>query len=103
MLRIGQFVETSAGALDFKFILHTNVPHHHEVPDSKATIRDILKRVFEFMDIQKLQRLALPPIGTGIAGIPVANFVNGFYEALTNHTMANPKTKVKLIDIVAYD
>lgn len=55
------------------------------------------------MDTQKLQRLALPPIGTGIAGIPVANFVNGFYEALTNHTMVNPKTKVKLIDIVAYD
>ena len=92
---MGSFVVTSGGDMQFaKHVIHLSTPHEGKVANSKESIKQIMMGILNFMDSKKLKRLALPPIGTGIAGVSVNNFVTGFYEGVSSYIRLNQETNV---------
>ena len=73
---MGWFVETKGGGCKCKTILHIVAPSGPGL-QSLNTICNSVCQMLQFLENRGYKWIALPPIGTGINGVPVSDFVSG--------------------------
>lgn len=66
----GTAVATSAGTLKSRFIIHVNGPKFHE-PDTEVKLSRAVEAALLLAQEKGVERLALPPIGTGLYQVPL--------------------------------
>ena len=86
---LGDVVVTSAGNLRQKYVFHAitiapNSPVANEVELSAFIIQNSVKRCFRLMADLKLQSIAFPVIGSGVAGIPLRMAVMNMAEVFSS-------------------
>lgn len=67
---IGSAIETTAGNLKAKYVIHAAVMGQDLITNEKY-IRDATKNVLELCERLKLKSVAFPALGTGVGGFPL--------------------------------
>lgn len=96
----GDAKTTAAFRLPAKWIIHTAVPswHRHTPSESHALLRKSYQAIFREAGKYKMQRIAIPAIGTGINGFPSDIAAQISAQEVTAGVHANPTlTEVRLI------
>jgi hypothetical protein len=57
----------------------------------------------ELCEQYKCKSLAIPPLGTGIAGVPIGKCAKAFVNSFVSYLEKNKKTKIEKIGIIIYD
>jgi O-acetyl-ADP-ribose deacetylase (regulator of RNase III) len=84
-ISIGQAVITQAGTMKAKFIIHTVGPKFQE-EGTKEKLRDAtLSALKKAEEKKEIQRLAFPPMGTGLYGVPLDLCANTMLTAVKEH------------------
>jgi len=69
-MRLGSAVETTAGNLNAKYVIHAAVMGQDLITNEKY-IRDATKSVLELCEKLNLTSVAFPALGTGVGGFPM--------------------------------
>ncbi len=96
----GSAVVTSGGNLKARYIIHVNGPKFHE-PDTEEKLAQAIRAALRLADAQGAERLALPPIGTGLYQVPLDLSARVMLETIAAH-LANG-THLREIVIVVKD
>ena len=71
-LGLGQAVQTTAGTLDAKYVIHAAaMPHFSEGKANAASILQATKHSLQLADSLECKSIAFPALGCGIAGFPL--------------------------------
>jgi len=70
-IRMGEAIVTGAGRLKAKYIIHACGPKFHE-PQTERLLRDCTLAAVRAAHGKGVRTLALPPLGAGFYGIPLA-------------------------------
>jgi len=70
-IAVGEAVITGAGALKARHIIHACGPKFHE-PDLEDKLRRTVRSTLRIAADEGVKTLAIPPMGTGFYGVPMA-------------------------------
>jgi O-acetyl-ADP-ribose deacetylase (regulator of RNase III) len=99
-LPVGEAVVTGAGDLKAKHIIHAVGPRFQEA-DTEAKLRATVASALKRADDAGIETLALPPMGAGFHGVPLATCVEIMLGQLSQHLSGS--TKLKEVTIVTLD
>jgi O-acetyl-ADP-ribose deacetylase (regulator of RNase III) len=94
---VGEAVETSAGKLPFRYVIHAPTM---EKPAQRTTLENIRKATLAALvcsDSFGVQALAMPGMGTGVGGVSPDAAAEAMVEILRNYESASVR-KVILVD-----
>ena len=74
-LKPNQAVITPGFNLNIKHIIHVSAPRHHIAIDPIGELADALRNVFLLAEDNKINKIALPAIGSGVYGYPMVDAV----------------------------
>ena len=97
---VGEAAVTTGGKLKAKFVIHAasmQLGGRTSEENLRASTRNSLRRASE----RKLESLAFPAIGTGIAGFPLDRCAQVMLEEVRDHLRG--ETSVKLVELVLFD
>jgi O-acetyl-ADP-ribose deacetylase (regulator of RNase III) len=97
---LGEAAVTTGGKLKAKFVIHAASMHlggRTSEENLRASTHNSLLRASE----RKLQSLAFPAIGTGIAGFPLDRCAEVMLEEVRNHLSG--ETSLRLVEFVLFD
>ncbi|XP_062591829.1 uncharacterized protein LOC134253316 isoform X4 [Saccostrea cucullata] len=103
---VGTCVETSAGKLPYKYVIHTVGPRWSDYPDKDRCLRDLCESVevtFRKADELGMKSIALPAISSGIFGVPGDKCVEQYYKAVITFSRRYPFRSLKEIHFVDRD
>lgn len=95
-LPVGQAVLTQAGILKASYIIHANGPKFKE-PDEEGKLRRAIDSVLKIADENGMQRLAIPPIGTGLYQVPLELCARVTLDTVAEHLKNGSGLKEVLI------
>ena len=98
-LRMGEAVITSAGNMQAKHIIHACGPKFQE-PDTERKLRDCTTAALAIADLQGLETIAFPPLGTGFYGVPLDLCARVMLEALKSHLGGPTRLKEVIICVI---
>jgi O-acetyl-ADP-ribose deacetylase (regulator of RNase III) len=99
-IALGEAAVTTGGKLKAKFVIHAASMHlegRTSEENLRASTRNSLLRGSE----RKVESIAFPAIGTGIAGFPLDRCAQVMLEEVRDHL--NTPTSVKLVEFVLFD
>ncbi len=99
-IELGEAAITTGGKLRAKFVIHAASMHlggRTTEPNLRASTRNSLRRAAE----RKLESIAFPAIGTGIAGFPLDRCAQVMLEEVRDH-LARP-TSLRRVEFVLFD
>jgi O-acetyl-ADP-ribose deacetylase (regulator of RNase III) len=67
---LGSVIVTGAGRLSAKYIFHTTTFEFNSRPNPHALIPQVVQRVLEIASVLRIERLAMPVLVSGRAGMP---------------------------------
>jgi O-acetyl-ADP-ribose deacetylase (regulator of RNase III) len=97
---LGEAAVTTGGKLKAKFVIHAasmQLGGRTSEENLRASTRNSLRRASE----RKLESIAFPAIGTGIAGFPLDRCAQVMLEEARDHL--NGETSLKLVEFVLFD
>lgn len=94
---------SSGGNSSFKLIIHASAPWKKECPRANVELGQIAYKSLQECDNIGLKSLAIPPLGTGIAGCSIDDCANGFIEGFSRYLKENQYCSVNKIGIIIYD
>jgi O-acetyl-ADP-ribose deacetylase (regulator of RNase III) len=98
-IRIGEAVETTAGKLKAKYIIHSPTMELDFKTDEKK-IRLAVRAALKKADELGLKSMAFPALGTGVGGFPKAKAARMMVEEVKTYIDAGTKLKeIILVDI----
>jgi O-acetyl-ADP-ribose deacetylase (regulator of RNase III) len=97
LLDVGQAVETSAGRLPFKYIIHVAGLHAYWVA-SERSVRTSTRNALELAERLKVRSLAFPVIGGGTGGASLEKAVGWMLEELEP-----VETSIEEVRLVRYE
>ncbi len=83
-LEPGEAVETEAGQLPFKNLIHVSILGAKRI--NKRLISNCILNAYDLAEQLELDALAFPPLGTEIAGFPIDDFLELFWK-ITNEEL----------------
>jgi O-acetyl-ADP-ribose deacetylase (regulator of RNase III) len=99
-LEIGRAIETGAGRLPARFVIHAPTVRRPaqatDVEAIRAATMAALKKAFDL----GLSSVALPCMGTGVGGVDPTDAANSMVQAITDHVGAG--TSLTEIRLIAY-
>lgn len=99
-IALGQAAVSCAGALKARLVIHAasmRLGGATTEPNLRAAIRNSLSRAAE----RKLSSVALPAIGTGVAGFPVHRCAEVMLEEIRSHLEGT--TTLERVEVVLFD
>jgi O-acetyl-ADP-ribose deacetylase (regulator of RNase III) len=66
-------------------------------------IAQIARACLKHCDDNGITSLAIPPLGTGIAGVPFDKCVRGFITGFAGYLKSNPSSGVTKIGVIIFD
>jgi O-acetyl-ADP-ribose deacetylase (regulator of RNase III) len=99
-IALGEAAVTTGGNLKAKFVIHAASMHlggRTSEENLRASTRNSLLRASE----RKLESIAFPAIGTGIAGFPLERCAQVMLEEVRDHLSG--ETSLKLVEFVLFD
>jgi O-acetyl-ADP-ribose deacetylase (regulator of RNase III) len=99
-LEVGQATLSGAGDLKAKHIIHAVGPKFQE-PDEERKLREATLAALRVAEAAGVHQVALPPMGTGVYGLPLDVCSRVMVGAVKEHLAGAPK--VKEIVFVALD
>ena len=99
-IELGEAAITTGGKLKAKFVIHAASMHlggRTTEPHLRASTRNSLKRAAE----RKLESIAFPAIGTGIAGFPLDRCAQVMLEEVREHLAG--ETSLRRVEFVLFD
>jgi O-acetyl-ADP-ribose deacetylase (regulator of RNase III)/ADP-ribose pyrophosphatase YjhB (NUDIX family) len=100
-LKIGEAVETSAGLLKAKYVIHAAVMKRSDDID-ETNIRDACRNSLEVAKRLKLKSIAFPALGCGVAGFPAKACAKIMSQEILKHAKYDPEPINEII-FVLYD
>lgn len=97
---LGEAAITTGGKLKARFVIHAASMHlggRTTEENLRASTRNSLLRAAE----RKVESIAFPAIGTGVAGFPLDRCAHVMLEEVRDHL--GGETSVKLVEFVLYD
>jgi len=97
---LGESAITTGGKLKAKFVIHAasmQLGGRTSEENLRASTRNSLRRASE----RKIESIAFPAIGTGIAGFPLDRCAQVMLEEVRDHLAG--ETSVKLVEFVLFD
>ena len=97
---MGEAAVTTGGKLKAKLVIHAASMHlggRTSEANLRAATRNSLRRASE----RKVETIAFPAIGTGIAGFPLDRCAQVMLEEVRDHLMG--ETSVRLVEFVLFD
>jgi O-acetyl-ADP-ribose deacetylase len=97
---LGEAAVTTGGKLKAKFVIHAASMHlggRTSEENLRASTRNSLRRASE----RKIESIAFPAIGTGIAGFPLDRCAKVMLNEVREHLIG--ETPVKLVEFVLFD
>jgi O-acetyl-ADP-ribose deacetylase (regulator of RNase III) len=97
---LGEAAVTSSGKLKAKFVIHAasmQLGGRTSEENLRASTRNSLQRASE----RKIESIAFPAIGTGIAGFPLDRCAQVMLEEVRDHLAG--ETSVRLVEFVLFD
>lgn len=98
-LRIGDAVETSAGDLGCRYVIHAAVMGQHLVTDADG-IREATTSALQRARALGLKSIAFPALGTGVGGFPLAECARIMCRAVVAH--AREETSLSTVEFVLF-
>ena len=89
---LGSVLVTSAGRLGAKYILHAMTFEYSARLDVESLIPQVVRRVLELAAALRVERLALPVLTSGRAGVPKAEVIMRMARSLACFLVAEPHT-----------
>lgn len=99
-LATGEAVMTTAGDMKAGHIIHTNGPKYHEI-DTEEKLRRATHAALKLADDGGLERVALPPLGTGLYQVPLDVCAKVMVDTVSEHL--NNGSNLKEVLFVALD
>ena len=99
-LEVGQATVSGAGNLKAKHIIHAVGPKFQE-PDEERKLRQATLEALRRAEEAGITQVALPPMGTGLYGVPLDVCSRVMVEAVKEHLSSAPK--IKEVVFVAVD
>lgn len=99
-IKVGQAAITTAGKLPAKYVIHAASMQLGGVT-SKESLESSVRQCLEIAEKYKLNSIAFPAIGTGIARFPIEQCAKIMIKVILNHI--KKQTHLKDIYIVLYD
>ena len=102
---IGQAVETTAGRLPHKYVIHA-AGMGQDLKTSERIVGDVTKNSLLLADRLKLKSIAFPAIGTGVGGFPIdrcAEIMIGTTRELCERFESLERVVFVLFDTVSHD
>lgn len=59
--------------------------------------------MLQFLENKNYKWIALPPIGTGINGVPVSDFVSGLIQGINDYLKQSNSKIIECVDIIVFD
>ncbi len=87
---IGSAIETTAGNLKAKYVIHAAVMGQDLITNEKY-IKDATKSVLELCERLKLKSVAFPALGTGVGGFPLEQCAEIMISEILNFKSENLK------------
>ena len=79
-LSLGQAVITPGFNLPNRFVIHLSAPKYHVDPDPPSNLALCIRNALILAEDNKVKRIALPAIATGIYGYPIEDAVKVFVQ-----------------------
>ena len=102
-LALAQAVITPAFNLNNKYIIHVNAPRYHLVVDPLLMLRCALNNVFTLAEQNKIERIALPAIGTGVYGFPMTDAIKIYADAAKAFSNSDVLKEIRFVFISIKD
>lgn len=99
----GDVIATSGGYSGFWHVFHASAPWRDGCSNVPFCIEGLTMRCLKFCDDLHLTSIAIPPLGTGIAGCPVDEVARGFFQGFVTYLKNNPQSGITKIGIVVYN
>ena len=99
-IRMGEAVITPAGSLPARHIIHACGPKFQE-SDMEGKLRTCMRSVLRCADANGVKSLALPPMGAGFYGVPLALCSKVMLEEIQSHL--GGKTSLEAVTICVID
>jgi O-acetyl-ADP-ribose deacetylase (regulator of RNase III) len=99
-ISLGEAAVTTGGKLKAKFVIHAASMHlggRTSEENLRASTRNSLRRASE----RRIESIAFPAIGTGIAGFPLDRCAQVMLEEVREHL--NGDTSLRLVEFVLFD
>jgi len=87
-ISIGSAVETSAGTLDARWVIHAAVMGP-DLVTSSAIIRSATMSALALATNLNARSIAMPSLGTGVGGFPLAEAAEVMLDEIVKHARAN--------------
>jgi O-acetyl-ADP-ribose deacetylase (regulator of RNase III) len=87
---LGSVLLTSAGRLGAKYILHAMTFEYNSRPNVEALIPQVLRRVLDLAAALRVERLALPVLVSGRAGVQKSEVITLMARSLACYLVAEP-------------
>jgi len=98
-LRIGDAVETSAGGLKSRYVIHAAVMGQDLVTTADY-VREATSSALRRARALGLKSIAFPALGTGVGGFPLAECARTMYRAVAAH--AREETSLSTVEFVLF-
>ena len=98
-LRIGDAVETSAGHLRSRYVIHAAVMGQDLVTTADY-VREATSSALRRARALGLKSIAFPALGTGVGGFPLAECARTMYRAVAAH--AREETSLSTVEFVLF-
>ncbi|MDP2211118.1 MAG: macro domain-containing protein [Candidatus Aquicultor sp.] len=93
---VGSAVETSAGALKAKYVIHAAVMGIDRVTDGEK-IESATRATLNLAQDLGIKSIAIPALGTGVGGFPVMECAKIMFRVLKEHAAGGNKTLEKVV------
>jgi O-acetyl-ADP-ribose deacetylase (regulator of RNase III) len=97
---LGEAAVTTGGKLKAKFVIHA-ASMRLGARTTEENLRDATRNSFERASERKLESIAFPAIGTGIAGFPLDRCARVMLEKVRDHLAR--ETSIELVEFVLFD
>lgn len=102
-LALAQAVITPAFNLNNKYIIHVNAPRYHSQTEPLLMLRLALNNVFTLAEQNKIERIALPAISTGIYGFPMSDAIKIYADAAKAFCKSDIFKEIRFVFIAIKD
>ncbi len=111
-IKLGEAVETTAGNLPNKFVIHAAAmgyrtedgaaPKRPGTQSSDAIIRDATTNSLKIADRLQCRSIAFPALATGVAGFPVDRCAQVMITASIDYQSAHPESRIEKVIFVLF-
>ncbi len=101
-IEVGGAAITTAGNLPAKYVIHAASMRLGGKTTAK-NLESSVKKTLELAEENKLESIAFPAIGTGIAGFPLEECAKIMFDVVDKHMKGYPNSSLKDIYFVLFD